>query len=248
MKSTKKKLYLNLSWKEASTSYGKGNVLPSIFYGLLFLYHHISSYFTDFQFLCWTVDDIWVISKDLTFDPRSTFLAKSVYHGPSSNNDVEIEPLACYSTSNWPSPCKYCFQLVCDTLRELSALVPITGCIGEATAVFSFRGGCKTCMGETPSIGSWLESIHKVVNGMTLNRVIFDPWWPMTQTLTRTQTYRVGFGAQTQWLYWLSWWLFSGTVHAILACNASSELVCLSNLKEHVNSTSVPILQSLINR
>ncbi|XP_033643688.1 protein ZGRF1-like isoform X3 [Asterias rubens] len=111
MKSTKKKLYLNLSWKEASTSYGK--------------------------------DDIWVISKDLTFDPRSTFLAKSVYHGPSSNNDVEIEPLACYSTSNWPSPC---------------------------------------------------------------------------------------------------------TVHAILACNASSELVCLSNLKEHVNSTSVPILQSLINR
>ncbi|XP_038061015.1 uncharacterized protein LOC119731816 [Patiria miniata] len=87
---SKKKLYLKLSRKESSSSYGK--------------------------------EDIWVISKDLTFDPRSTFLARSVYHGPSSNNDVEIEPLYGYSTSNWTSSCTVHALLACNASSELTCL------------------------------------------------------------------------------------------------------------------------------
>ncbi|PIK41811.1 hypothetical protein BSL78_21324 [Apostichopus japonicus] len=47
-------------------------------------------------------DDLWVISKDLTFDPSNSFLAKSVFHGPNTASEVEIEPVSGYSPSNWP--------------------------------------------------------------------------------------------------------------------------------------------------
>ena len=54
-------------------------------------------------FVCLFSDDLWVISQEMTFDPSCTFLAKSIYHGPSSCNDIEIEPVSSYSPSNWPS-------------------------------------------------------------------------------------------------------------------------------------------------
>ncbi|PIK61853.1 hypothetical protein BSL78_01184 [Apostichopus japonicus] len=47
-------------------------------------------------------DDLWVISKDLTFDLSNSFLAKSVFHGPNTASEVEIEPVSGYSPSNWP--------------------------------------------------------------------------------------------------------------------------------------------------
>ncbi|XP_072050284.1 5'-3' DNA helicase ZGRF1-like [Amphiura filiformis] len=48
-------------------------------------------------------DDLWVISSEMTFEPSCTFLAKSIYHGPSSDNQIEIEPVSGYSPSNWSS-------------------------------------------------------------------------------------------------------------------------------------------------
>ncbi|KAJ8023137.1 Protein ZGRF1 [Holothuria leucospilota] len=50
-------------------------------------------------------DDLWVISKDLRFDPGQSFLVKSVFHGPNSSSELEIEPLGGYSPSNWPNEC-----------------------------------------------------------------------------------------------------------------------------------------------
>eukprot|EP00062_Callorhinchus_milii_P012079 gi/632958720/ref/XP_007895200.1/ PREDICTED: uncharacterized protein C4orf21 homolog [Callorhinchus milii] len=48
-------------------------------------------------------DDLWIVSKTLAFDPLDTFIACSVFFGPSSANEVEILPLKGYSPSNWPS-------------------------------------------------------------------------------------------------------------------------------------------------
>jgi hypothetical protein len=57
---------------------------------------------SEFTVLClYILDDIWVISKHLDFDPVQSFLARSTYYGPSSSLEVEIEPLALYSPSNW---------------------------------------------------------------------------------------------------------------------------------------------------
>ena len=39
------------------------------------------------------VDDIWIISKKLSFDQESTFIASSVYYGPSSSGELEITPI-----------------------------------------------------------------------------------------------------------------------------------------------------------
>lgn len=36
------------------------------------------------------VDDIWVISKSLLFEPSSTFLAKSTFYGPVGGSHVEV--------------------------------------------------------------------------------------------------------------------------------------------------------------
>ncbi|KAL3877346.1 hypothetical protein ACJMK2_035069, partial [Sinanodonta woodiana] len=47
-------------------------------------------------------DDLWIVSQHLEFDPNYTFLARSSYFGPNSNNEVEIEPLAGFLPSNWP--------------------------------------------------------------------------------------------------------------------------------------------------
>ncbi|XP_022100741.1 protein ZGRF1-like isoform X4 [Acanthaster planci] len=78
-------------------------------------------------------EDIWVISKDLAFDSRSTFLARSVYHGPSSNSDVEIEPLAGYSTSNWASSCTVHALLACNASSEMTCLNNIQEFVNAGT-------------------------------------------------------------------------------------------------------------------
>jgi len=42
--------------------------------------------------------------------------------------------------------------------------------------------------------------------------------------------------------------IFSAVCHAILAGNASSELSCIDNIKDHVSHQSPPVITSLINR
>ncbi|XP_078091183.1 LOW QUALITY PROTEIN: 5'-3' DNA helicase ZGRF1-like [Mustelus asterias] len=48
-------------------------------------------------------DDLWVVSKTLMFDPLDTFIACSVFYGPSSTSEVELLPLKGYSPSKWAS-------------------------------------------------------------------------------------------------------------------------------------------------
>ncbi|GCB67102.1 hypothetical protein scyTo_0007992 [Scyliorhinus torazame] len=48
-------------------------------------------------------DDLWVVSKTLMFDPLDTFVACSVFYGPSSTSEVELLPLKGYSPSKWSS-------------------------------------------------------------------------------------------------------------------------------------------------
>ncbi|NXV24054.1 ZGRF1 protein, partial [Cepphus grylle] len=67
-------------------------------------------------------DDIWVVSKTLTFDALDTFIASSAFFGPSSNNEVELLPLKGYCPSNWR--CNMCVHalLVCNASGELTSL------------------------------------------------------------------------------------------------------------------------------
>ncbi|XP_060079969.1 LOW QUALITY PROTEIN: uncharacterized protein LOC132559378 [Ylistrum balloti] len=81
----KKKLYIKLSKKDASSMYSK--------------------------------DDFWIISLTLNFHPTQTFLAKSVYFGPNSANELEIEPLAGFSPSNWPNNA-FCHALLAGNIAS----------------------------------------------------------------------------------------------------------------------------------
>ncbi|NXN39845.1 ZGRF1 protein, partial [Rhinoptilus africanus] len=67
-------------------------------------------------------DDIWVVSKVLTFDPLDTFIASSAFFGPSSNNEVELLPLKGYCPSNWRSNTFVHALLVCNASGELTSL------------------------------------------------------------------------------------------------------------------------------
>ncbi|XP_059699608.1 protein ZGRF1 isoform X1 [Haemorhous mexicanus] len=67
-------------------------------------------------------DDIWVVSKTLTFDPIDTFIASSAFFGPSSNNEIELLPLKGYSPSNWRSNMCVHALLVCNASGELASL------------------------------------------------------------------------------------------------------------------------------
>ncbi|XP_051823101.1 protein ZGRF1 [Antechinus flavipes] len=86
---SKSKLYLKLSRRENSSTYGK--------------------------------DDLWVISKTLDFE-LDTFIACSVFFGPSSYNEVELLPLKGYFPSNWPSDTLVHALLVCNASTELTTL------------------------------------------------------------------------------------------------------------------------------
>ncbi|XP_063166024.1 5'-3' DNA helicase ZGRF1 isoform X2 [Candoia aspera] len=67
-------------------------------------------------------DDLWVVSKTLTFEPLDTFIAYSVFFGPSSSSEVELEPLSGYSPSNWCSNMIVHALLVCNASTELTNL------------------------------------------------------------------------------------------------------------------------------
>ncbi|XP_033122340.1 uncharacterized protein LOC117121304 isoform X2 [Anneissia japonica] len=69
-------------------------------------------------------DDLWVISSSLQFDPACSFIAKSIYHGPSSNMEIQIEPVSGYSPSNWTAGTVHSLLLV-NASNELAQLANI---------------------------------------------------------------------------------------------------------------------------
>nr|XP_034967890.1 LOW QUALITY PROTEIN: protein ZGRF1 [Zootoca vivipara] len=78
-------------------------------------------------------DDLWVVSKTLTFAPLDTFIASSVFFGPSSSNELELVPLKGYSPSNWRSNMIVHALLVCNASTELSTLRNIEENISSGT-------------------------------------------------------------------------------------------------------------------
>ncbi|RMX43744.1 hypothetical protein pdam_00023690 [Pocillopora damicornis] len=86
----KKKLSLELSRKDHSSTYSK--------------------------------DDIWIISKTLSFNPDSTFIASSVYYGPSSGGELELSPISGYSPSNWQSEETVHALMACNAGTELTCI------------------------------------------------------------------------------------------------------------------------------
>ncbi|KAJ7369746.1 Protein zgrf1 [Desmophyllum pertusum] len=67
-------------------------------------------------------DDIWIISKTLSFNPDSTFIASSAYYGPSSSGELEILPISGYSPSNWQSGETVHALLACNAGTELTCI------------------------------------------------------------------------------------------------------------------------------
>ncbi|XP_053556164.1 protein ZGRF1 [Bombina bombina] len=67
-------------------------------------------------------DDLWVVSKTLSFIPVESFIACSVFFGPTSNNEIEILPLNGYYPSNWPSNMIVHALLVCNASTELTCV------------------------------------------------------------------------------------------------------------------------------
>ncbi|XP_061196236.1 protein ZGRF1-like [Saccostrea echinata] len=67
-------------------------------------------------------DDLWIVSRDLNFDSTCTFLAKSTYYGPTSGNEVEIEPVSKFSPSNWKNEAPCHAVLAGNVSSELSYL------------------------------------------------------------------------------------------------------------------------------
>uniref|UniRef100_H3B2F4 Uncharacterized protein n=1 Tax=Latimeria chalumnae TaxID=7897 RepID=H3B2F4_LATCH len=67
-------------------------------------------------------NDVWVVSKTLSFDPLDAFIACSVFYGPSSSNEVEILPLKGYCASKWPSDMVVHALLVCNASSELTSM------------------------------------------------------------------------------------------------------------------------------
>ncbi|XP_042325631.1 protein ZGRF1 [Sceloporus undulatus] len=78
-------------------------------------------------------DDLWVVSKTLNFEPLDTFIACSVFFGPSSSNEVELAPLKGYSPSNWCSNMIVHALLVCNASTELTTLRNIEEYLNSAT-------------------------------------------------------------------------------------------------------------------
>ncbi|KAL8586829.1 hypothetical protein ACOMHN_052705 [Nucella lapillus] len=52
-------------------------------------------------FLLFMVDDLWVVSKSLSFAKGETFVARSTFHGPNTHGEVAVDPVAGYSASLW---------------------------------------------------------------------------------------------------------------------------------------------------
>nr|XP_060635057.1 protein ZGRF1 isoform X2 [Anolis sagrei ordinatus] len=78
-------------------------------------------------------DDIWVVSKTLNFEPLDTFIACSVFYGPSSNNELELVPLKGYSPSNWRSNMIVHALLACNARTELTTMRNIDEYLSSST-------------------------------------------------------------------------------------------------------------------
>ncbi|XP_071496513.1 5'-3' DNA helicase ZGRF1-like [Diadema antillarum] len=104
-------------------------------------------------------DDLWIISQDLTFDPACSFTAKSVYHGPSSSDEIEIEPLTGYSPSNWPSGCTVYGILAANVSSELTYLDNIQDFVNPRSFPLlpHLTSGCD---GSIPSASDRKYSLH----------------------------------------------------------------------------------------
>ncbi|XP_069599931.1 5'-3' DNA helicase ZGRF1 [Ranitomeya imitator] len=99
--------------KFASVNSESGGELKTKLYLKLNRKDHSSAY---------SKDDLWIVSRTLNFDPQETFIACSVFFGPSANNDIEILPLKGYSPSNWPINMVVHALLVCNASTELTCL------------------------------------------------------------------------------------------------------------------------------
>lgn len=42
--------------------------------------------------------------------------------------------------------------------------------------------------------------------------------------------------------------LYTETVHALMACNAGTELSCISNIEDHVKMQNMPVLPFILHR
>uniref|UniRef100_UPI00398E7E4D 5'-3' DNA helicase ZGRF1-like isoform X2 n=1 Tax=Pristiophorus japonicus TaxID=55135 RepID=UPI00398E7E4D len=78
-------------------------------------------------------DDLWVVSKTLKFDPLDTFIACSVFYGPSSTSEVELLPLKGYSPSNWSSDMIVHALFVGNASTELTSLRNLQEHVNPAT-------------------------------------------------------------------------------------------------------------------
>ncbi|KAH0615930.1 hypothetical protein JD844_026579 [Phrynosoma platyrhinos] len=96
-------------------------------------------------------DDLWVVSKTLHFEPLDTFIACSVFFGPSSSNEVELVPLKGYSPSNWCSNMVVHALLVCNASTELTTLRNIEEHLNSATLPILQHLLAKPCKNISPS-------------------------------------------------------------------------------------------------
>ena len=131
---------------------------------------------------------MWIISQTLQFSPGLTFLAKSVFFGPTTSNELEIEPIVGFSPSNWPSN---------------SEPFDIAQSYGRPRDVVLYRS-------------------------VVLYMVLYSSYLVIIHTHTCIQC------------------LLVAVCHAIHAGNASSELVCLENLEQFVQTSTLPLLPHLL--
>ncbi|XP_074646101.1 5'-3' DNA helicase ZGRF1-like [Tubulanus polymorphus] len=74
---------------------------------------------------CYSKDDLWIVAQNLNFEMGLTFLAKSVFYGPSNSNEVEIEPISGFSPSNWPGESDCHAILARNATSELTCIANI---------------------------------------------------------------------------------------------------------------------------
>ncbi|XP_072112071.1 5'-3' DNA helicase ZGRF1-like [Mobula birostris] len=104
---------LHIRWKESLKDENLENCCKTKLYLWLSRKEHSSVY---------SKDDLWVISKTLKFDPFDTFIACSVFYGPSSTGEIELLPLKGYSSSNWPADMIVHALFVGNVSTELTSL------------------------------------------------------------------------------------------------------------------------------
>ncbi|XP_059820905.1 protein ZGRF1-like [Hypanus sabinus] len=108
-----RKQFYRGKWKESLKDENLENCCKTKLYLWLSRKEHSSVY---------SKDDLWVISKTLKFDPLDTFIACSVFYGPSSTSEIELLPLKGYSPSNWPADMVVHALFVGNVSTELTSL------------------------------------------------------------------------------------------------------------------------------